>query len=138
MLSMMEAFVKKKLARFAVHSATSDEPAIEWARRWLLVLIGPRGWHATHESEFAKVGRKLAMNPRRVRAIVNKERHTKVSGDEILAIQRALLALESLSTLAGAADARANSEDGSRGEGGIREGNAASWATTRAAARPAR
>ena len=131
----MERIAMKKLARPAVISATSDESAIEWARRRLLELCGPRGWHDTHESMFARAGKLVAINPRRVRAIVQRERHTKVSGDEMLAIQRAVDALGTLSALARAADARANSEAGDQGIGSVREGSSASWATTRAAAR---
>lgn len=138
MPSMMEHPMEKKAARSDVDAATSDETAIELARRWLIELMGPRGWNDTHESMIAKVAKKVAMNPRRARMIIQRERQTKVSGDEILAIQRARAALESFSALAGAADARANSEAGGQGEGGIREGNTASWATTRAAPGPDR
>lgn len=123
MVSMMERFMKKKLARPAVISASTDESAIQWARRRLLELCGPRGWHDTHESMFARAGKRAAMNPRRVRAIVQNERHTKVSGDEILAIQRAIDALATLSTLARSADARARSEAGGQGPSALREGD---------------
>ena len=127
--------MEKELARSAVSSAITDESALDWARRHLLALCLPRGWNDTHERMHERVGKKLAMNPRRVRAIIQKERHTRISGDEVLAIQRAFSALESLSALAGAADARAHSEAGDQSEGALREGHSASWATTRAAAR---
>lgn len=132
MIHMMEHPMKKKAARSDVDAATSDETAIELARRWLIELMGPRGWNDTHESMIAKVAKKVAMNPRRARMIIQRERQTKVSGDEILAIQRARAALGTLSALAGAADARASSAAGDQSKGALREGHSASWATTRA------
>lgn len=83
-MSGESAGIATLLARAAGMSANAI------ARLWLLELAGPRRWHDTHESMFARAGKAAAINPRRVRAIVNQERNVRVSGDEILAIQRAL------------------------------------------------
>lgn len=124
--------MNERSAKAAGKSAGSDdmaateitnETAIELAGRWLKELCGERRWNDNRESMIARGARKVPMSPRRARAIIQKEQHVRVSGDEILAIQRARTALGSLSTLARAADARANNEAGGQGQGALPQGD---------------
>jgi hypothetical protein len=101
MSNSMEQPMVERSANSAEKSARSDEmSAIDMAKEGLIELCGTRGWHDTRDSWIARGARKVPMSPRRARAIIQKEQHTKVSGDELLAIQRARAALESLSAVA--------------------------------------
>lgn len=102
--------------------------ASEQARHMVIELGGPLQWSDTKDSWRVRIARKLHLNPRRVRAILSRER-IKLSADEYLVIQthyqHAFGALASLSSLASQADVRAGGGNGPRGGSPLREGERA-------------
>lgn len=98
------------------------------ARDMILDIGGPRTWGDTKESWRYRVARLIHSTPRRVKAILNNE-PIRLSADEYIDIQtrweRAHAAVASLSSLAGQADALADTRVAPRGAGPVRDGDRA-------------
>jgi plasmid maintenance system antidote protein VapI len=92
--------------------------ATDHARSMALAIGGPRPFGDTKESYCARLARRLALTPRRVRALLNNEK-IRLSADEyvrILALHdSASQSVASLQRLASEADVRAGFTDRAEG-----------------------
>lgn len=63
--------------------------ATDKARAMAIVIGGPLAWNDTKESWRARLARKIASTPRRVRALLSNNEKLRLGADEYLAIQAA-------------------------------------------------
>jgi hypothetical protein len=136
----------KSSKRIGDPSMSAAISATDRARFMVLNIGGPRPFGDTKESWCARVARKLALTPRRVRALLSNSEKIRLSADEYVRIEALYLgageAVEALQRLASEADLRAHrlggEEDGSREALGGRAGQESQRATAGAAVRQAR